>query len=141
MKNNIKIDYSANTIIVTKGFLEEAQCFGTEEYETLKKIREDYPAMRVVTRSIKNRSKKSDTKGITYKYMRMFIATMDSENLITFEKTIVHFEKQIESKTKVFQCVRDWFLENYPYHAEMIVDTAPKRIGKSVIKKEVAAAA
>lgn len=73
--------------------------------------------------------------------MRMFIATMDEENLVTFEKTIVHFEKHIESKTKVFNAVREWFLENYPYHAEMIVGTAPKRIVKAIPVETKAAAA
>lgn len=141
MKNNYRIDYSANAIVATKAFLEEAEIYGTEEYKILQSIRKDYPSMRVVTRSIRTGNRKSDTKGITYKYMRMFIATMDRENLITFEETILHFEKQIESKTKVFQCVRDWFLENYPYHEEMIVDAAPKRILQPVVKKEVAAAA
>lgn len=141
MKNNYRIDYSANAIVATKAFLEEAEIYGTEEYKILQSIRKDYPNMRVVTRSVRTNKRKSDTKGITYKYMRMFIATMDRENLITFEETILHFEKQIENKTKVFRCVRDWFLENYPYHEEMIVDTAPKRILQPVAKKEVAAAA
>lgn len=141
MKHNYKIDYTANAIVVTKAFLEEAECYGTEEYKILQSIRNDYPNMRVVTRSVRTGSRKSEIKGITYKYMRMFIATMDEENLVTFEKTILHFEKHIESKTKVFYAVREWFLENYPYHAEMIVDTAPKRVLKSVPQEVKAAAA
>lgn len=141
MRHNYKIDYSANAIVVTKTFLEEAEIFGTEEYKILQSIRNDYPNMRVVTRSVRTGSRKSESKGITYKYMRMFIATMDEENLVTFEKTILHFEKHIESKTKVFHAVKEWFLENYPYHAEMIVDTAPKRVLKSVPQEVKAEAA
>ena len=132
MKHNYKIDYSANAIVATKGFLEEAEIFGTEEYKILQSIRNDYPNMRVVTRSVRTGNRHSDTKGITYKYMRKFIAVMDRENLITFEETILHFEEHSENKTKVFHQVREWFLENYPYHAEMIVDTAPKRIIKPI---------
>lgn len=65
MKHNYKIDYSANAIVVTKTFLEEAEIFGTEEYKILQSIRNDYPNMRVVTRSVRTGNRKSDTKGIT----------------------------------------------------------------------------
>ena len=90
MRNNVKIDYSANTVVVTKSFLEEAEIYGTEEYGLLKRIQTDYPDIRVVTRSIRTGNRKSDTKGLTYKYMRKFISVMDSENLLTFEKVILH---------------------------------------------------
>lgn len=141
MKHNYKIDYSANAIVATKAFLEEAEIFGTEEYKILQSIRNDYPNMRVVTRSVRTGSRKSATKGLTYKYMRKFISVMDSENLLTFEKVILHYEEHEEDNAAVYHRVKEWFLENYPYHKEMIVDTAPKRVLKSVPQESKAAAA
>lgn len=141
MKHNYKIDYSANAIVATKTFLEEAEIFGTEEYKILQSIRNDYPNMRVVTRSVRTGSRKSATKGLTYKYMRKFVSVMDRENLLTFEEVILHYEKYEEDNAAVYHRVKEWFLENYPYHKEMIVDTAPKRITQSTPYKVEAAAA
>lgn len=141
MKHNYKINYSANAIVATKAFLEEAEIFGTEEYKILQSIRNDYPNMRVVTRSVRTGSRKSATKGLTYKYMRKFISVMDRENLLTFEEVIIHYEKYEEDSAAVYHHVKEWFLENYPYHKEMIVDTAPKRVSKAVPQGLKAAAA
>ena len=132
MKNNVRFDFITNTITVNKGYYKEACKPGTKENIEFLQLQRDYPSMRIALRSVRIGSRKSDTKGITYKYMRKFIAVMDAENLITFEKTILHFEEHSENKTKVFHQVREWFLENYPYHVEMIVDTAPKRIIKPI---------
>lgn len=141
MKHNYRIDYSANAIVVTKSFLEQAGIYGTEEYITLQCIREDFPNMKIVTRSVRTGSRKSATKGLTYKYMRKFISVMDSENFLTFEKVIQHYEEYEEDNAAVYHRVKEWFLENYPYHKEMIVDTAPKKIVKSVPQESKAAAA
>ena len=141
MKHNYRIDYSANAIVVTKSFLEQAGIYGTEEYITLQCIREDFPKMKIVTRSVRTGSRKSETKGLTYKYMRKFISTMDSENLLTFEKVILYYENYEDDNAAVYHRVKEWFLENYPYHRDMIVDTAPKRIIKPVLHEENAAAA
>ena len=141
MKNNVRFDFITNTITVNKGYYKEACKPGTKENIEFLQLQRDYPNMRIDLRSVRSGSRTSDTKGITYKYMRRFIAVMDEENLITFEKTISHFEKHSENKTKVFHQVREWFLDNYPYHAEMIVDTAPKRIAKAIPVETKAAAA
>lgn len=141
MKHNYKIDYSANAIVATKAFLEEAEIFGTEEYKILQSIRNDYPNMRVVTRSVQTGSRKSATKGLTYRYMRKFISIMDRENLMAFEDTMLYFEGIEKDNAAVYHQVKNWFLENYPYHKEMIVDNAPKRVIMSAPQKEKAAAA
>lgn len=127
MKTNIKIDYSANIILVTKGFLQQAEIFGTDEYKILKQIRKDYPSMMVVAKTVRSGNRKSDTKGLTYKYMRRFIAIMDAQNLPTFDKVMLHYELHEENNTSVYHLVKDWFLENYPHHKEMIVAAAPQR--------------
>ena len=59
--------------------------------------------------------------------MRKFISIMDSSNLITFEKTIEHYEDFCSESAEVYQNVKEWFLENYPHHREMVVDAAPQR--------------
>lgn len=136
---NIKIDFLTNTIIVTKAFLEAASEVGSEEYTTLRLARIDNPNMRVATRSNGNVGRKSDSKGLTYTYMRKFIRTMDRSNIIVFEDLIAHYEEFGYSGGKLFQCVKVWFLKNYPHHRDMIADTAPKKIEKEVMCEEIAA--
>ena len=59
--------------------------------------------------------------------MRKFISIMDNENLDTFERVILHFEGVYTENGEVYAAVRDWFLENYPHHKEMIVAAVPTR--------------
>lgn len=60
---NIKIDYISNTIIVTKGFYESAQNYGTEEQVTMRELQKEFPEMKISIRTSKER--KSDCKGLT----------------------------------------------------------------------------
>lgn len=56
-----------------------------------------------------------------------FIKVMDSDNRVTFEDTIDYFRDMYNGNSaKTYVAVRNWFLDNYPRHAEMIVETAPK---------------
>lgn len=125
--SGMKINHVANTIVVTKSFYEEACKFGTQEYEQLNKVKKDNPQMSVAIRQTKAAGHRSENKGLTYKYMRKFISAMDSENLITFEKIILHYESYEYENSAVYQQVKEWFLENYPDHKEMIAAAAPKR--------------
>ena len=123
----IKIDFITNTIIITKGFYEEAQNIGTEEYTALKLAQMENPNMRIAFKSTKAGKSKNVNKGLTYRYMRRFISVLDEENLDTFERVILHYEKTITDNVIVYQHVRDWFLKNYPNHKELIVSSAPQR--------------
>ena len=48
---NIKIDYISNTIIVTKGFYESAQNYGTEEEVTMRELQKEFTEMKSSIRS------------------------------------------------------------------------------------------
>ena len=137
MKRNIRFDFITNTITVSKGFYEEACKYGTDENAELRKVTEDYPNMRVAVRSVRSGSGRQETKGLTYKYMRKFIAIMDRNNLGTFEQTMLYYEMLYEESSQVYQHVKGWFLENYPRHKEMIVEAEPQRRTQAEI--EVAA--
>ena len=52
---------------------------------------------------------------------------MDKENSITFDEVIEYYEDLYYESGKVYQCVKEWFLDNYPNHKEMVIDTAPQR--------------
>lgn len=122
---NIKIDFINNTLIVGNEFYKNATIIGTPENAELNAAMEQYPNMKIAKRVVSRKKTTSKYKGITYKYMRKFITIMDNENLVTFERTIAHYENFYEEKSEVFAAVRDWFLAAYPKHKEMIVEETP----------------
>ena len=127
MKRNIRLDFITNTITVSKGFYDEACKYGTDENAELRKVTEDYPNMRVAVQSMRSGSRQQDSKGLTYKYMRKFIAIMDRDNLHVFEQTMLYYEMLYEESSQVYQHVKGWVLENYPRHKEMIIESEPQR--------------
>ena len=121
--SGIRVDFISNSIIVTQAFLDAAAVVGTEEYNELRNVRKENPSMKIVRRSVRG-NKDSHKK---YTYMRNFIKVMDSDNRVIFEDTVDYFQDMYNgNSSKTYIAVRDWFLENYPRHSEMIVETAPK---------------
>lgn len=129
----IKIDYVSNTIIVTKVFLEAAATPYSHESATLQKLQTDFPNMRIVARSVSRKHNENKYKGLTYKFMRNYIKSMDEKNLTKYVETIMHFEKFTDNKTLVYTQVRDWFVENYPDYKELIISTAPELKDETVV--------
>ena len=119
---NIAIDHVTRTITVTKRFLEAAAIPFSEECNMLNNLQKEFPQMRIVTRNLKPRKVSNKNKGLTYKYMRNFIDIMDKENLPEFVRVQVELEALYENAALVYKNMRDWFLEQYPYHEEMIVN-------------------
>lgn len=127
----MKIDFITNSIIVTRTFAEAAADINSEEYTSLQLAKMDNPAMRVVLRSTRAVGRESVIKGLTYNYMRKFISTMDSENLINFEKTKLYYESYGYENGTVYKYMREWFVRYYPKHREMIAAAAPKSIAET----------
>ena len=126
MNKNITFDAITNTITISKGFYTASKEFGSEEQKMLADIQKEYPNMRIAVKSARTGVRKSEYKGLTYDYMRRFIRIMDRENIVTFEDVIAHYEDFGYESGKLYQCVKDWFLETYPNHKDMIVTAAPK---------------
>lgn len=129
---DIKVEFATNTIIVTKCFYEAATDPTTNEYAVLQNVIKENPKMTVTFRSVRKSNRSNDSKGLTYRYMRKFISIMDSANLATFESTMLYYESLYMENAAVYQCMKDWFLENYPHHKDMIVEAAPRKVFKKV---------
>ena len=126
MNNNITFDAITNTITITKGFYAASKEFGSEEQKMLADIQKEYPHMRIAVKSTRTGNRKSEYKGLTYDYMRRFIRIMDRENIVTFDDVIAHYEDFGYESGKLYQCVKDGFLETHPNHRDMIVNATPK---------------
>ena len=128
MNKGIKIDQVTNTITLPKSFYEASLMYDSSEQAELAEIRQRFPDMRIIVRTHRCSSFTSNTKGLTYEYMRKFIRHMDKKNIATFEETIAHFEDFGYSSGQVYQCVKNWFLDHYPRHNEMVVESAPSLV-------------
>ncbi len=125
--NNIIIDHLTNTVTISRAFYDESKKFGTEEEKLLHDITEKYPYMRIALRSNRRNNSSNKTKGLTYDYMRRFIRTMDRDNILVFEDVIKHYEDFGYSSGQLYQCVKNWFLDTYPNHKDMIIESTPQK--------------
>ena len=63
-------DFDTMTIILTKKFAKSASIVGSKDYNTLCRIRKDYPDYKVVVREIaKKEGKKNTHKNLTYQVL------------------------------------------------------------------------
>ncbi len=127
--NGYKIDFSNNTITINYTFAAAASQFGTDEYETLKKIRDDFPQMAIITKSGRKKSpKRKSNKGLTYKHMETYIRTRKPEKLKHFEKV-----KAMSATAKSpYKYVCDWFKGEFPNYAN-----APKAKKEKATEKSI----
>lgn len=125
--NGMKVLFTTKTIEVTHDFYAEASKPDTDEYAALSKALNENPSFTVRLKHCKRRSHENKSKGLTYQYMRRFILIMDEQNLKTFENVLSYYEKLGYKSTSLYNHARDWFLDNYPHHEEMLIEAAPQR--------------
>ena len=113
MINRIKIDVPNSTIILmTREFEKRAQWANTEEYNALQRVRLDYPNFTVIGRTKKHYNSQGEFKGLTYSYMRKYIALHDKSGSIMNK-----FEEKMligECHKRPYPKVKAWFLEQFP---------------------------
>ena len=117
MTNNININNKKNAIEITKAFEKAASRFGSDEYNMLRKARNDNPNFRVVV--IKRKTAAASFKGLTYEFMEKYIKSHDDE-----EGTVMaeYEDLRATSEEALAACVKSlsygemkvWFLNKYP---------------------------
>ena len=110
MNKPYAIDFTTNTVTVTKKFLEAAQMSGTPEFNTMMQIRE--MGMTIITKAP---AKKKNTK-LTYDKMQKYINLLDEA-----EKYQAEFERvQIESLAydASYAYVLKWFKKTFPSYGK-----------------------
>ena len=122
MKNDLRIDFTKNEIIMSRSFEKCASIAGSEEYRRLQLVRQDYPNFSVVRRSIKKAPTKETYAGLTYSYMEAYIAGHDQDGAI---KKVYDELRLIGACHKVsYPTIKKWFLETYPEIVEFGIDDA-----------------
>ena len=137
MKNDLRIDFAKNEIIMSRSFEKCASIAGSEEYRRLQAVRLDYPTFVVVRRSIKKAPSKQAYAGLTYSYMEAYIAGHDQDGAI---KKVYDELRLIGACHKVsYPTIKKWFLETYTEVAEFCIrEDAPNQENNSDVNKVAA---
>ena len=116
-KTMLFVDFEKNLLVMNQAFATKARNVRSEEYKLLQSTRRDYPTYTVVKRRIKRNSQKETYAGLTYEYMRMYIATHESKE--TVKDVMKHFDElllisQCHCKARRYPVIKSWFLGKYP---------------------------
>ena len=117
MKNTLRIDHDARTIVMDRTFAKYAENTMSDEYAHLQRVRKDYPNYSVIQRQIKRNSNKKTYNGLTYEYMEDYIMTHGSAELI--KKNLHEFHEmrlisECHGKAFRYPVIKSWFLDKYP---------------------------
>lgn len=123
---NYRIDFARMTLIMTADFAEKAYDPTTPEYETLVRLKTDFPDLKVerkthrkptsyTTSKSKEKFYHNPYKGITIDNMERFIATVDDkEGTYKKEYDRVYDYAQGMGKKRAYAIVAGWFVEQFP---------------------------
>lgn len=111
--NTYKIDFTTNTMTITRSFELAANCPGSREYELLKKIMADFPSMTIVRKTCIGRP--SRYRGLTYDAMERYILISGNDTLLDE----FHQVRQFAAMSGNAYCyVRSWFLTRFADYQE-----------------------
>lgn len=121
MKNTLKINHKEGIITMDRTFAKNAENTMSVEYSHLQSVRRDYPTYTVARRTIRSNPHKECWKGLTYEYMKSYIATHeDDENRETVlgEFAEMRLISQCHSRAYRYPVIKQWFLSKYPEISE-----------------------
>ena len=129
MKNqNYKIDWTNNTITMTKKFAEEANQYGTTAYNLLMDVRSK--GFQVVVR--KAAPRKACPSRMTFRQMEIYLSCLTNPDERLAQLHTVMAESK--SQTNPYEHVRKWFNQNYPNFTDIPVLDSNNRIIASPVK-------
>ena len=138
MKNYLKVDIANARLVMDKTFAKNCVIAGSAEYNLLQATRNDYPKFTVVQRTIKRNKKKECYRGLTYDYMKAYIANHETEEeakVVRAELDEMILISQCHSKGYRYPTIKAWFLEKYPKVAEFGM-TAEKEVQENQENQE-----
>ena len=112
-----KINFTANTITISKSFADAASDPTSAECEKLSKLQAAYPGMRIVHKTHRSPSKANANKGLTYDRMEGYINLHENaaELLVTFEAV-----KKIAAQQKnPYLFTKGWFMQQFPDYGKL----------------------
>ncbi len=111
MMNGYKFDIATETMTISASFAKKASKVGSPEYNTILKLRHDYPNVQIVTEA-----KKEGKSGLCYTQMEDFMKMHrnSKELLATFERV----KKLSRVQSMPYKYVKEWFENRFPYYTD-----------------------
>lgn len=126
MTNYLRVDHGKCQLIMDRTFAMQAMIVGTTEYAQLQEARRDFPTYTVAQRQIKKKPDQEHYKGLTYDYMRAYIAENVGKDKATDEEREAAVNEALDvlkdkiliskchSNTQRYPAIKNWFLATYP---------------------------
>jgi hypothetical protein len=100
------IDFTGETIYITKGFAKAASIVGTEEYNVMVKLRRDCVDYEIKYKTINRKVNKNSYKGLTIEVMKKFIESKGESNVENFKNIRIIRDNN-------YAAIKKWFIEKY----------------------------
>lgn len=107
---NYKMDFTTNTLTITKDFERKAMNVNSVEYQTLKQLKADFPSLRIVRKASPKR--KSSLARPTYDKMVKFLSCQANSAILL--KEFAEVREYSKAQENPYQFVREWFFANFP---------------------------
>ena len=107
---NYKMDFTTNTLTITKDFERKAMNINSVEYQTLKQLKVDFPSLRIVKKASPKR--KSSLARPTYDKMVKFLSCQS--NSVILLKEFAEVKEYSKAQENSYLYVREWFFKNFP---------------------------
>lgn len=114
---NYTIKVVAKEIEITRRFEKAANVIGSNEYNTLITLMNDFPNFRVTVKEIKKSNNKQSYKGLTISEMERFVTRKSEDDLAKFKKAL----EIAKERQGTYALIKKWFLDNYKdeYESEL----------------------
>ena len=112
-----KINFAANTIVITSDFEKAAHDPNTEQYRLLKQIQSDYPAMRISRMTRRSPKACNPSKGLTYANMERYINVYD--NAAELRERFEEVKELAAAQTNSYMYVKRWFVAQFPNYKKL----------------------
>lgn len=112
-ENYCKINHDAKQIIAKKSFLKEASKIGSQAYNRLVALRQDYPEYKIFPREIAKKQGKKSYGQLTYKTMAEYIEAKEGKNAPTVLAEFEQIKHNSKSQSGPYAFVKMWFLTHY----------------------------
>lgn len=107
---NYKMDFTTNTLTITKDFEKKAMNINSVEYQTLKQLKADFPSLRIVKKA--SHKRKSSLARPTYDKMVKFLSCQANSAILL--KAFAEVREYSKAQENPYQFVREWFFANFP---------------------------
>lgn len=114
---DIEVLSAKQTIVLSSAFEKRARRYGSLEYKKLQAVRCENPGYQEVIRQFKKNTKQEHYDGLTYDFMKWYIAKVESKDdapaVLEGLDYLIDISK-CHSKGTRYQTVKEWFLKRYP---------------------------